>query len=169
MNRTTLRRALLPFLAVGAALAVASPAVADPAPIGPNQYFTAFVNGQPGEVRLEVICDGTAGTAGVLATGHPVAGQTVEVRPAFVTQDDLIPPPISNFGFTGSAGKAVGVSFIGFSAPPQMLLREYEVPVEIPTNIVVPCFGIGDVTFAPVPTSRTAAPATVKVVFSSKF
>jgi hypothetical protein len=166
MNRTLLRRALLPFLAVGAALAIASPAVADPGPIGPNQYFTAFVNGQPGEVRVEVICDGSGG---VLASGHPVAGQTVEVRPMFVTQDDLIPPPISNFGFTGSNGKAVGVSFLGAGAPPQMLLREYEVPVEIPTDIVVPCFGFGSVTFAPVPTSRNAAPATVKVIFHSKF
>jgi hypothetical protein len=162
MQRGLLRRYLLPVAAVGAALAFASPAAASGGPISPNQLFTGFVNGQPGEVRIEVICDGPDD---VVPFGHPVAGQTLEAR-QFVAGNPPAPSPISNFGFTGSVGKALEVRVNGKAAA---LLREYDAAAEIPTNILVPCFGSSTVTFTPTPTSRTAATATVRVTFHSKF
>jgi hypothetical protein len=159
MKQGLLRRCLLPAVAAGAALAFASPAAASAGPISPNQYFTGFVNGQPGEVRIEVICDGPV--VDLVPFGHPAPGQTLEARQLITAI-----PPISNFGFTGSAGKALEVRVNGKAAA---LLREYEVAAEIPTNFLVPCFGSSTATFTPAPTSRTAATATVRVFFASKF
>jgi hypothetical protein len=163
MKQGLLRRFLLPLAAAGAALAFASPAAASAGPISPNQYFTGFVNGLPGEVRIAVTCDGPDD---VVPFGHPVAGQTLEARQFATGESSVLPPPISNFGFTGSAGKALEVRVNGKAAA---LLREYEEVVEIPTNILVPCFGSSTVTFTPAPTSGTAATATVRVTFQSKF
>jgi hypothetical protein len=169
MNRGSvprgLRRWCLPAAVVTFALAGAGPAMAaEPSPIGPNQFFTGFVNGLTDEARVAVVCDGPRGEDGV-PTGHPAAGQTVEVRPLVTANPG---PPLSNFGFTGSAGKAVGVQFSGSDpAGPAVLMRHYNEPAEIPTNILVPCDARGAATFVPVPTSRSAASATVRLFYVS--
>lgn len=152
------RRWLAPLGAAALLFAGTTPAMAggivDPGPIGPNQFFTALVNGVDGASQIAVTCVG--------GTGHPVAGQTVEVRPATLTPTG--PAPVS--GFTGSAGKAVGVS-LGASAgtKPEVLLRFYQTGAQIPTDLVVPCTGTGLASFVPAPTSPTARAATVKVTF----
>ncbi|MBV9032631.1 MAG: hypothetical protein JO364_20490 [Pseudonocardiales bacterium] len=92
-------------------------------------------------------------------TGHPLAGQTVEVLPvAAATTRDI--------GFTGSAAHAVDVSFSPTSVlAPLVVLRDYAVSAPIPVSLSLPCYGTGQVTFIPVPTSPTARPATVTVSF----
>ena len=78
-----------------AATASASVGTQDPVPIGPNQYFRGFINNHPpGAAVITVICPGPVNT------GHPAAGQKIEVRTA---------QPTSTFdiGFTGSAGRKI--------------------------------------------------------------
>jgi hypothetical protein len=138
-------------------LAAAAPAAAGPVPapppIGPNQFFAGAVNGMTADVRIPVICDPDG------RTGHPRAGQTVAVLPVSVAEG-------STTGFTGEAGKVVGVG-VGTSTEPQpsVTLRRYQVAEEIPTSVLLPCDGPGVVSFLPEPASTTSRPATVRVLF----
>jgi hypothetical protein len=156
------RRWLVPLGVATLLVAGATPATAavvDPGPIGPNQFFTAQVNGVSGQSRIAVVCDG--GTD-LLPTGHPVAGQIVRVVPA------VLPPtgPLPLAGFTGSAGKAVTVGLGASDVPkPFAVLRFYQAGASIPTDLVVPCTGTGVVTFVPTPMSDTARASAVKVTF----
>jgi hypothetical protein len=150
-------------------LATASPAIAepvvDPIPIGPNQAFVGVVNGSRVEGRIAVRC--FAPTGAEPNTGNPIAGQTVAVENVFTTESDaVVGPPLPVLGFTGSAGRVVGVNF-GTSdlTKPPVVIRAYNVAVPIPTDIVVPCRGSGVVRFDPLPTSPTARPGAVKVTF----
>jgi hypothetical protein len=128
--------------------------VLDPGPVAPDQFFVGLVNGQAAQARIAVACDGP------VPTGHPVAGQTVEVR-------QLLPPVPQTTGYTGSAASEIGVVFgpTSTSAAPPVRLRFYLTRAQIPTDLVVPCGGKGTVTFGPLPTSPTARPATVDVTY----
>lgn len=159
----TFSRLCLPLGAAAALLVGATPAMAggtvDPAPVGPNQFFTGLVNGASGLSRIAVMCDGPID---FVPTGHPVAGQTLEVVPAD-------PAGVVAPGFTGSAARAIGVRFAPASlATPPVVLRFYRTIAQIPTDILVPCTGAGAVSFVPTPSTPTARTATVKVTFVTK-
>ncbi|GAA0408618.1 hypothetical protein GCM10009530_71280 [Microbispora corallina] len=160
MSRKLVRFVPLTAAAVLAtALATAAPAVAgavDPAPIGPNQYFSGLVNGQSGTSTIKMACFGPVYPG---QTGHPLAGQTVEVRRALSTST-------TGVGYTGGAAKAIGVAFgNATSATAPIVLRFYGAPAEIPTSLNLPCYGSGTVSFVPAPSSPSARPATVTVNF----
>jgi hypothetical protein len=92
-------------------------------------------------------------------TGHPFAGQTVEVLPAPVSTT-------SDIGFTGSAADDIDVHFpTPTVANAPVVLHDYAVTAPIPVSLTLPCFGSGPVTFVPNPTSPTARTATVTVSF----
>jgi hypothetical protein len=148
--------ALVALAAAPAVSAAASP-VQDPVPIGPNEYFTGLVNHHPpGLAPIYVVCPGPI-TVG--ETGHPLAGQPVEVEPGVsATTMDL--------GYTGSAGDSItAVLATPVSAIILGSFRSYFVPVNIPTGIRVPCYGSGTVAFIPSPGSPTARAATLTVTF----
>ena len=138
------------------AAATASAAVGpqDPVPIGPNEYFKGLINNHPpGKAVITVICPGPVNT------GHPAAGQTIEVETA---------QPTSTFdtGFTGSAGMKIGAT-LAPAATTSLLatFTNFFVPKTIPTSITVPCSGTGKVVFRPSPTSSTAKSAVLPVTF----
>jgi len=143
--------------AMGLSLAATASAAArqqDPVPIGPNEFFRGFINNHPpGTAVITVICPGPVNT------GHPAAGQKLEVK---TTQ------PTSTFdtGFTGSAGKKITAALAPSSTSTILAsFTSYFVPENIPTSVTVPCSGTGKVVFRPLPTSSTAKPAVLPVAF----
>ncbi|SRR6266849_5705785 len=144
--------------ALGVTLAAAASAapipVQDPVPIGPNEYFSGFINGHPpGQAVITVICPGPA------TTGHPAGNQTIEVKTAQ-------PTSTTDLGFTGSAGKRITAALSPSSTTTVLAtFTSYFVPKKIPTSITVPCSGTGKVVFAPSPTSSTAKSAALTVTF----
>ncbi|HYS39693.1 MAG TPA: hypothetical protein VEO01_29095 [Pseudonocardiaceae bacterium] len=156
------RRVAVPLAALFAAVALAGTAnaVIDPAPIGPNSFFTGDVNGasQNGTIKT-----GCAGPVQPGQKGHPVGGQFVAVIPGASSGANV------SVGFTGSVGNEVtvyletptstgpiGIALIG-------TLHDYVVHLTIPTGIFVPCNGPADVVFVPGPPSATAKSAVVHV------
>jgi len=137
-----------------AATASASVGTQDPVPIGPNEYFRGFINNHPpGKAVITVICPGPVNT------GHPAAGQTIEVKTA---------QPTSTFdtGFTGSAGRKITAALAPAATTPcSATFTSFFVPKTIPTSITVPCSGTGKVVFRPSPTSSTAKSAVLPVTF----
>lgn len=137
-----------------AATASASVGPQDPVPIGPNEYFKGLINNHPpGKAVITVICPGPVNT------GHPAAGQTIEVK---TTQ------PTSTFdtGFTGSAGTKITAALAPAATTTILAtFTSYFVPMKIPTSITVPCSGTGKVVFRPAPTSSTAKSAVLPVTF----
>ena len=137
-----------------AAASAAPIPVQDPVPIGPNEYFSGFINGHPpGKAVIKVICPGPANT------GHPAGNQKIEVKtaPAGSTAD---------VGFTGSAGKRITATLA--PTPATTILASFTsffVPKKIPTSITVPCSGAGSVVFTPSPGSPTAKSAALTVTF----
>lgn len=157
---------LRPFLASAAAvlaLASASAATAaasgvqDPLPIRHHQFFTGLANGhRRGHVIVRVSCPGPSDK-----TAHPVGHQSVEVEPR-------VPSSVAGSGFTGRLGhriKAVLRSPAGATTIARF--ASYFVKEFIPANITVPCSGSGTVRFIPLPGSRTARAATLKVTFQN--
>ena len=146
--------------------APAGAAVSPPDRIGPDQVFTASVNGSfgiKGPATIRVACLGPV-RAG--ATGHPNAGQTVEAfRPEVVG---------THHGFTGPRATSI-VAFFG--APPPgsknrdgaattVTFHRYGTPGAIPTSLVLPCSGTGQVSFVPLPMSPpTSTDLVVPVVY----
>jgi len=137
-----------------AATASASVGTQDPVPIGPNQYFRGFINNNPpGAAVITVICPGPVNT------GHPAAGQKIEVRTA---------QPTSTFdiGFTGSAGRKITAALAPAASTTILAsFTSFFAPKNIPTSITVPCSGKGKVVFRPSPTSSTAKSAVLPVTF----
>lgn len=154
-------RTLLPAAAAFASVAfTASGAFAapagDPAPIGPNQFFIALVNGKTADAVITVACPFPL-TAGEL--GSPLPGQYVEVEPE-------ASGAASPFGFTGSAANSIAAVFAPSSVVSESLvINDYFVQVPIPTTLKVPCSGSGVVSFDPAPDSATARAATVSVTY----
>ena len=144
---------------LGGALGLSSAAAAvDPAPIGPNQFFTGQVNGASVDAVIQVVCAGPV-TAG--ETGHPVSGQSVDVMPGASSSS------AAGAGYTGSAGDHVVVDFGAASTTTPVTLSSYVVRAAIPTALDLPCSGTGKVDFVPAPTSATAQTATVSVTYEN--
>ena len=143
--------------ALGVTLAAAASAAArqDPVPIGPNEYFSGYINGHPpGAAVIRVVCPGP-----VQKTGHPAGNQHIEVKTA---------SPISTFdlGYTGSAGNTITAALAPAASTSILAsFKAYFVPKLISTKILVPCSGTGTVVFAPSPGSSTAMSAKLPVKF----
>jgi hypothetical protein len=155
------------LLLIGACLALTATAVMATAAgaathpkVGPHQYFDGLVNGSIGAgspAIVKVACPGPANT-----TGHPLAGQTVEV-----TEPKAV---LSTSGYTGRHGTSIGVFF---GAPPptahgpgQVNFTRYGVAKPLPTSLELPCSGRGHATFVPFPQSPpTSRDATVTVKY----
>ncbi|MHA6757035.1 hypothetical protein [Streptacidiphilus sp. PAMC 29251] len=147
---------------LAAGLLSAAPAAADgvvdPAPIGPNQYFTGLVNNVSTQAVIKVVCPGPVIPG---ETGHPLSGQTVAALPATVSSSTAA-------GFTGSAANRIQVGFgTAASATTPVLLTDWAVKAAIPTSLLLPCSGSGTVVFVPLPTSPTAHSATVTVLYAN--
>ena len=145
------------LVVLGASLAIASSAaltsgVAAALPpqgkIGPNQYFSASVNGQLGigaPATIQMACFGPLRPG---QTGHPMAGQTVEVfRPEVI---------VTHEGFTGPNARTISAFFNGpppsrATAAGAVTFTHYAVSKKIPTSLVLPCAGTGNVYFVPFP------------------
>jgi len=143
--------------AMGLSIAAAASAAVgpqDPVPIGSNEYFRGFINSHPpGKAVITVICPGPVNT------GHPAAGQTIEVETA---------QPTSTFdlGYTGSAGRKIRATLAPAATTTILAsFTSFFVPKTIPTSITVPCSGTGKVVFRPSPTSSTAKSAVLPVTF----
>ena len=154
--------AAAPAVASASPLAAAPGAagpVQDPIPIEPNGFFSGYINGHPpGPAIIRTDCFGPV-TPG--ETGHPLAGQTIEVEPASAAGSAL------DVGYTGSAAHSI-VATLGPSAASNSILADftsYYVIDYLPTTITVPCSGTGVVTFTPLPTSPTASSAKLGVTF----
>jgi hypothetical protein len=143
---------------IAALVAVASPASATA--IGPNQHFAADVNGRttsPAPIQMGCIGPITPGE-----TGHPLAGQYVEVLPTAGTSFAV--------GFTGSLGDAIDVSIVYSTGNVTVVSRVgtltgYDTKLAISTSLVLPCAGTGTAVFEPTPTSPTAVAADLTVDF----
>jgi hypothetical protein len=131
--------------------------------VGPNQAFRALVNGHsghPAPVAIAVACFGPVFPG---ETGHPVAGQTVKVL--------LDANTASQSGFTGADATSIGVFFgapppATHAAPGLVTLARYGVAKAIPTSLLLPCTGTGQVTFVPLPmTPPTSRAAVVPVSY----
>jgi hypothetical protein len=146
VERHCLRGMIL--VAVTAVLGVPTLASATPREkIGPHQVFMATVNdsrGTPNPVVIKVACPGP-GSGG--RTGHPLAGQTLEVLPAPYASPD-----------NGTTGDSATSIVVFFGAPPpgaplagRPTFDHYGAVKQIPTSLTVPCSGTGVVTFVPLP------------------
>ncbi|WP_405587807.1 hypothetical protein [Streptomyces sp. NBC_01190] len=144
-------------LAGGAAgLPSAAAAVVDPAPIAPHQYFIGQVNGTSVDAAIKVGCFGPVIPG---ETGHPLAGQYVNVLP-------VTPPTSSQTGYTGESADRVQVAFgAASSVTTAVTLRSTVVRAAIPTTLSLPCSGTGQVAFVPLPTSSTARTSFIKVTY----
>jgi hypothetical protein len=122
--------------------------------VGPHQYFEALVNGETGigtSVPIKMACFGAVHPG---EKGHPMAGQTVEVRR----------PLVIVFGHSGYTGKNA-TSIMGFFGPPPptavtplpttstVTFTRYGVKKAIPQSLLLPCSGTGRVYFIPFPQS----------------
>ena len=133
-------------------------AAAPPTRVGPDQVFRALVNGHSGyptAVTIRMACYGPILPG---QTGHPMAGQFVKVVRGAAT--------VSHTGFTGPNATSIGV-FFG-PPPPGALpgagpvgITRYGVAKVIPTSLVLPCSGTGQVTFVPLPMSPPTSRAGV--------
>jgi hypothetical protein len=127
-----------------------------PVPIGPNQPFVGFVNGSSANAFIRVGCVGPTRPG---QTGHPLAGQSMEVRFSNATVA----------GFTGTAHSVTAT--ITYPAPatsqPTTLasFSNYFVPTPISTQARLPCTGRGTVAFTPMDNSPSARPWDMTVNF----
>lgn len=158
-TRRARRLAAAATVALGAALvpvaAATSASAQDPLPISPNTYFEGLVNGKTADAVVTVVCPGPITPTSV---GHPVSGQTAEVRNGLT--------PVATSGYTGSAGDEIIAGFTSPAASTQAIVfKAFFAPAAIPTTWSVPCGGSGTMTFVPEPTSPTARSYTVKVTF----
>lgn len=161
------RRVVVPVLGAIAVVGLAAStgnAVIDPAPIGPNQFFTGDVNGASANGTITTDCVGPVVPG---QTGHPVGNQYVAVNPGGASGSAV------SVGFTGSLGNSVDVRLVlPISPGPAQgidlgVLHDYVVRLPIPTDITVPCNGPADVVFIPQPNSPTAKNADVRVTLRS--
>jgi hypothetical protein len=157
-NRLRSYGTIAALIMLGGAVGLPSAGAAvDPAPIGPNQFFTGQVNGVSANAVIKVVCPGPV-TSG--ETGHPISGQTVDVMPGASSASP-------GTGFTGSAADHVVVDFGATSTAAAVTLSSYAVQAAIPVTLDLPCSGAGKVNFVPAPSSSTAQSATVSVTYAN--
>lgn len=151
--------ALVLAAAVVPSTAFATGPIQDPIAIGPNMPFVGLVNGVSSDAVITLACLGPI-TPG--ETGHPMAGQTVEV--------ETVLPVTSVDGNTGSAGKSIDVYLGADTAAninPPIVFTSFFVKEPIPTTDVFPCSGSGVASFVPLPTSATARDYTMSIAFGN--
>lgn len=156
------RLAAAAVVALGAALVPAATAAADPVqdplPITPNTYFVGLVNGRAADAVITVMCPGPITANSV---GHPISGQSAEVR-------SVVPPSTTPLGYTGGFGRQITAGFTSASSAQQTLVfTSYFAPAKIPTTWLLPCGGTGTMTFVPQPTSPTARSYSLTVAFAN--
>lgn len=154
--------------ALAATLSLSQPVAAAVLPpqgkVGPHEIFGALVNGSGGVASPAPIRMACFGPLRPGETGHPMAGQTLEVfRPEAI---------VGSFGNTGPRAHQIVVIF---GPPPPsastgaVTFRYYGVPKAIPTSLVLPCTGGGYVSFVPLPMlPPSSRPAVVRVSFLSQ-
>lgn len=145
-------------VSAGTAAAGAAGPIQDPIPIGPNMYFYGLVNGKAANAVVQVVCPGPVGPN---STGHPVDGQSVEVR-------SVVPPVSSQYGYTGSSARQIdaGLTLPSSSvANPPIVFTSFFAPGKIPAGWVVPCGGSTTMVFVPLSSSTTARSYTLTVSF----
>lgn len=137
------------LLAIGPAAAAATMGpIPSPPPIGPNQYFSGLVNGSDGITSPAIIKTDCIGPVTPGQTGHPTAGQTVEVVLAQPTGAG------GDLGYTGNANSiAAALAWPWPSATtapaPVATFSSYNVAEPISTKLIVPCGGQGGMLFIP--------------------
>jgi hypothetical protein len=134
------------------------------APVGPHQYFSATVNGSNGDAGRVAIWMACYGPIQPGQTGHPVRGQTVGVRLVPVPSTDTSP-----LGYTGNRATSIG-AFFGAPQPATPSGTSYVQFTSygtkaIPTSLLLPCSGTGQVTFVPLPLDHSAHSIAVPVSF----
>lgn len=163
LGRTASRIAIASASALIATGALTIPAAAQTGPVGPKQYFYGQVLGAASSTTQNVIEVGCAGPA---TTGHPLAGQYVEVQQVF-------PPVTTTLGYTGNFGAAINTDLIWSHGTitvvtPVAKFSGYGVSMPIPTSITVPCSGGGVMNFAPSPNpDNSGISSNVDVTFQS--
>jgi hypothetical protein len=157
----------------GAAVAAASPAAATSATatarpsvaanrVGPGQAFTGRVNGSFSDATVLVFCPGPIRVG---QRGHPLAGQPLDVLSPL--------PPVAagtkvSVGLTGTRARTIqarfaGVPSVAAEGPLAATFTQYFVNKNIPTSLLLPCYGTGEVVFRPTPTSPGARSSVVSV------
>ena len=157
--------------AIAAPLAVAGTTIAGSAaggPVGPHQYFTASVNGSNGAAHPVVIRMACFGAIRPGQTGHPFAGQTVGVSRLPVPS----PAAATTIGYTGDRATSIGAFFgppppAGAPVPPSAGYVDFTAygTQAIPTSLLLPCGGSGQVTFVPLPLDPSERSVAVPVEF----
>ena len=151
----------IPVAPVVVALVLATTATAGATtggPIGHRQAFVGRVNGSFGGATIDMACFGPI-TPG--QTGHPMAGQVLEVL-------SPLPPIVVGPIHPGNTGSAATAIVARLKAAPHTVLARftnYFQTKEIPTSAELPCAGSGVVRFAPRPRSATSRAAWVTVSF----
>ena len=155
-------RKLLVFVA-SAALAVtvavgSAGAQSTRPPIMPGQIFNGLVNGQLKDATIQMACAGPVRPGDV---GHPAPDQTIEVERGL----DLLPS-----GFTGNATQISVDLKLRFPIPHTVHLGDFGHygSKRLPSKIVIPCVGDGDVVFRPVAGGGSARPVIVHVLLSGQ-
>lgn len=150
---------LTALLLLGGSVGLSSAAAdgVDAAPIAPHQAFFGQVNGATQGAAIKVGCFGPVTPN---ETGHPLAGQTVDVLPAIAV------PVSADVGYTGESAARVIVQFGSTASVGSVVsISAYGVRVAVPTSLNLPCYGLGKVVFVPSPTSPTARNSTVPVTY----
>jgi hypothetical protein len=148
------RKILLGLCAAAAVLLVlpgASASAKGHAKVGPNQLFAATVNGQSGVTSPAVIRMACFGPVVAGQTGHPMAEQTVEVfRPEAIVAATGLTGPTTTYiqAFFGVLPPSPAGPGAGSGAD---VFTRYGVPEPIPTSLLLPCGGTGNVYFVPLP------------------
>lgn len=132
--------------------------------VAPKQYFTAAVNGRTGEqgpVAIQMAC---AGPVQPGKTGHPLSGQTVGITQIYPPSRDT-----TTVGYTGDRGTTIG-AFFGAPPPAANAASSYVNFTRygtkaIPTSLVLPCSGSGQVTFVALPLDPSGRSTAVPVTF----
>ena len=137
--------------------AIAAARVQDPVLIGPNQSFVGLVNNHSTNATIEMACFGPSRPG---EYGHPLAGQTLEVK--------LVGPVTSAvpLAFTGTAREIQATYPISNTL--EILLADfssYYVQVPLSTSLTLPCTGTAVIPFTPVEGGPRARPWKTKVTF----
>ncbi len=137
--------------------AIAAGQVQDPVLIGTNQSFVGLVNNSSSNATIEMACFGPSQPG---EYGHPLAGQTLEVK--------LVGPVTSAvpLAFTGTA-REIQATYV-ISNTLEILLAEfssYYVQAPLSTSLTFPCTGTAVIPFAPVEGGPRAHPWNTRVTF----
>ena len=136
---------------------IAAAQVQDPVLIGPNQSFVGLVNNRSANATIEMACFGPSRPG---EYGHPLAGQTLEVK-LVGSVTSAVP-----LAFTGAAREIQATYAISNTL--EVLLAEfssYYVQAPLSTSLTFPCTGTAVIPFTPVEGGPRAHPWNTTVTF----